>query len=111
MQKRRDLSIMESEGVRLRVYVNKRKKLILAPEVFEKFGGVSNETMQIKDGEFTKEIEKEVNEAMQEIINRWQPIFDNIPTEALFAERQRQVKNFSDFETVLTELVEEEYSK
>lgn len=111
MQKRRDLSIMESEGVRLRIYVNKRKKLILAPEVFEKYGGVSNETMQIKNGEFTKEIEKEVSEAMQEIINRWQPIFDNIPTEALFAERQRQVKNFSDFETVLTELVEEEYSK
>ena len=48
---------------------------------------------------------------MQEIIERWQPIFDNIPTEALFAERQRQVKNFSDFETVLTELVEEEYGK
>ena len=45
----------------MRVYVNKRKKLILAPEVFEKYGGVSNETMQIKDCEFTKEIEKEVN--------------------------------------------------
>lgn len=102
---------MESEGIRLRIYVNKQKKIILAPEVSEKYGGVSNETMQIKNGEFTKEIEKEVSEAMQEIINRWQPIFDNIPTEALFAERQRQVKNFSDFETVLTELVEEEYSK
>nr|WP_317430306.1 hypothetical protein [Streptococcus lutetiensis] len=95
----------------MRIYVNKRKKLILAPEVFEKYGGVSNETMQIKNGEFTKEIEKEVNEAMQEIIERWQPIFNNIPTEELFAERQRQVKNFSDFETVLTELVEEEYGK
>ena len=102
---------MESEGIRMRVYVNKRKKLILAPEVFEKYGGVSNETIQIKDGKFTAEIEKEVNEAMQEIIERWQPIFDNIPTEALFAERQRQVKNFIDFETVLTELVEEEYGK
>ena len=85
---------MESEGVRLRIYDNKRKKLILAPEVFEKYGGVSNETIQIKNGEFAKEIEKEVKEAMQEIIERWQPIFDNIPTEALFAERQRQVKNF-----------------
>ena len=95
----------------MRVYVNKRKKLILAPEVFEKYGGVSNETIQIKDGKFTAEIEKEVNEAMQEIIERWQPIFDNIPTDALFAERQRQVKNFIDFETVLTELVEEEYGK
>ncbi|MCH1618502.1 hypothetical protein [Streptococcus gallolyticus] len=95
----------------MRVYVNKNKKLILAPEVFEKYGGVSNETMQIKEGEFTKEIEKEVNEAMQAVIERWQPIFDNIPTEALFAERQRQVKNFSDFETVLTELVEEEFDR
>lgn len=102
---------MESEGVRLRVYVNKRKELILAPEYFEKYGGVSNETIQIKDGEFTKEIEKEVNEAMQEIIERWQSKIKELPLEALFVERQRQVKNFSDFETVLTELVEEEYGK
>lgn len=84
--------------------------MILAPEIFEKYGGVSNETIQIKNGEFSKEIEKEVNEAMQEIIDRWQPIFDNIPTEELFAERQRQVKNFIDFETVLTDLVEKEFS-
>ena len=95
----------------MRIYINKRKKLILAPEVFEKYGGVSNETMQIKDGKFTKEIEKEVSEAMQKIIERWQPIFDNIPTEALFAERQKQIQNFSDFETVLTEMVEEELGK
>lgn len=102
---------MESEGVRLRIYVNKRKELILASEYFEKYGGVSNETIQIKDGEFTAEIEKEVNEAMQEIIERWQPKIKELPLEALFAERQRQVKNFSDFETVLTELVEEEYGR
>ena len=95
----------------MRVYINKNKKIILAPEVFEKYGGVSNETIQIKDGEFTAEIEKEVKEAMQEIIDRWQPMFDNIPTEALFAERQRQVRAFNDFETVLTELVEEELRK
>lgn len=95
----------------MRIYVNKRKELILAPEYFEKYGGVSNETIQIKDGEFTAEIEKEVNEAMQEIIERWQPKIKELPLEALFAERQRQVKNFSDFETVLTELVEEEYGR
>ena len=95
----------------MRIYVNKRKKLILAPEVFEKYGGVSNETIQIKDGEFTAEIEREIEEAMQEIINRWQPIFDDIPTEALFAEKQRQVKSFNDFETVLTELVERNFNE
>lgn len=95
----------------MRIYVNKRKELILAPEYFEKYGGVSNETIQIKEGEFTAKIEKEVFEAMEEIIERWQPKIKDLPLEALFAERQRQVKNFSDFETVLTELVEEEYGK
>lgn len=94
----------------MRVYLNKRKELVLKMD-FEKFGGIANETIQIKNCEFTEEIEREVNEAMQEIIERWQPMFDNIPTEALFAERQRQVRAFNDFETVLTELVEEELRK
>ena len=94
----------------MKIYVNKRKELILKFD-FEKFGGIANETMQIKSGEFTKELEKEVNEAMQEIIERWQPIFDDIPTEALFAEKQRQVKSFNDFETVLTELVERGFNE
>ena len=94
----------------MRFYVNKRKELIFKMD-FEKFGGIANETIQIKNCEFTEEIEREVEEAMQEIIDRWQPMFDNIPTEALFAERQRQVRAFNDFETVLTELVEEELRK
>ena len=94
----------------MKIYVNKRKELILKFD-FEKFGGIANETIQLKSGEFTKEIEKEVNEAMQEIIERWQPIFDDIPTEALFAEKQRQVKSFNDFETVLTELVERSFNE
>ena len=94
----------------MRIYVNKRKELVLKFD-FEKFGGIANETIQIKNCEFTEEIEREIEEAMQEIIDRWQPMFDNMPTEALFAERQRQVRAFNDFETVLTELVEEELRK
>lgn len=95
----------------MKIYVNKHKELILASEKYEKFGGIANETIQIKNGEFAKEIEKEVNEAMQEIIERWQPFIDNIPTEELFAEKQRQVRAFNDFETVLTDLVEGEFSR
>ena len=95
----------------MRIYVNKKKQLILAPEVWEKYGGIPNETMQIKNGEFAKEIEREVSEAMQEIIERWQPIFDNIPTEALFAEKQKQIRKFSDYETTLTDLVEQSFNK
>ena len=94
----------------MKIYVNKRKELILKFD-FERFGGIANETIQLRSGEFTKELEKEVNEAMQEIINRWQPIFDDIPTEALFAEKQRQVKSFNDYETVLTELVERGFNE
>ena len=94
----------------MRIYINKRKELVLKFD-FEKFGGIANETIQIKNCEFTEEIEREIEEAMQEIIERWQPMFDNMPTEALFAERQRQVRAFNDFETVLTELVEEELRK
>ena len=95
----------------MKIYVNKHKELILAPEKYEKFGGIPNETMQLKNGEFTKEIEREVSEAMQEIIERWQPFIDNIPTEELFAEKQKQIRKFSDFEETLTCLVEGEFSR
>lgn len=95
----------------MRIYVNKHKELILAPEKYEKFGGVSNETIQIKNGEFAKEIEKEVSEAMQEIIERWQPFIETIPTEELFAEKQKQIRTLSDYETTLTDLLEKEFSR
>ena len=94
----------------MKIYVNKRKELILKFD-FERFGGIANETMQIKSGEFTKENEQEVNEAMQEIIERWQPFIETIPTEELFAEKQKQIKQFSDYETTLTDLVEGEFSR
>ena len=95
----------------MKIYVNKHKELVLAPEKYEKFGGVSNETIQIKNGEVAKEIEKEVNEAMQEIVERWQPFLDNIPVDELFAEKQKQIRKFSDYETTLTELVERGFNK
>ena len=95
----------------MKIYVNKHKELILAPEKYEKFGGIANETIQLKTSEFTKELEKEVNEAMQEIIERWQPFLDNIPTEELFAEKQKQIRKFSDYETTLTDLVEQSFNK
>ena len=94
----------------MKIYVNKHKELILKFD-YEQFGGIANETIQIKNGEFTAEIEREVEEAMQEIIERWQPMFDNIPTEALFAEKQRQVRSFSDFETALTNLIDGEFRR
>ena len=95
----------------MKIYVNKHKELILAPEKYEKFGGIANETIQLKNCEFTKELEKEINEAMQEIIERWQPFIDNIPVDELFAEKQKQIRKFSDYETTLTDLIETRFNK
>ena len=95
----------------MKIYVNKHKELVLAPEKYEKFGGISNETIQLKNGEFTKEIEREVSEAMQEIIERWQPFIENVPVDELFVEKQKQIRKFSDYETVLTELVERGFNE
>ena len=95
----------------MKIYVNKRKELILASEKYEKFGGIANETMQIKSGEFTKEIEQEIKEAMQEIIERWQPFLENVPVDELFAEKQKQIRKFSDYETTLTDLVEKKFNE
>ena len=95
----------------MKIYVNKHKELILAPEKYEKYGGIANETIQIKNGEFAKEIEREIEEAMQEIIERWQPFLDKVPVDELFAEKQKQIRKFSDYETTLTDLVEGEFSR
>ena len=94
----------------MKIYVNKHKELILKFD-FEKFGGIANETIQLKNCEFTKEIEQEVFEAMQEIIERWQPFIENVPVDELFAEKQKQIRKFSDYETTLTDLVEGEFSR
>lgn len=94
----------------MKIYVNKRKELILKFD-YEQFGGIANETIQIKNGEFAKEIEKEVNEAMQEIVERWQLFIETIPTEELFAEKQKQIRRFSDYETTLTDLVEQSFNE
>ena len=94
----------------MKIYINKRKELILKFD-FEQFGGIPNETIQLRSGEFTAELEREIGEAMQEIIERWQPFIDNIPTEELFAEKQKQIRKFSDYETTLTELVERGFNE
>ena len=94
----------------MRIYVNKNKKLIFKMD-FEKFGGIANETIQIKNCEFTDEIEREIEEAMQEIIERWQPFLENVQVDELFAEKRKQIRAFSDYETTLTDLVEGEFSR
>ena len=94
----------------MKIYMNKHRELILKFD-FERFGGIANETIRLKTSEFTKELEKEVNEAMQEIIERWQPFSEKVPVDELVAEKQKQIRKFSDYETTLTDLVEQSFNK
>ena len=94
----------------MKIYVNKRKELILKFD-FERFGGIANETIQLRSGEFTAELEREIEEAMQEIIERWQPFIENVPVDELFAEKQKQIRKFNDYETVLTDLLEKKFNE
>ena len=48
---------------------------------------------------------------MQEIIERWQPFLENVQVDELFAEKRKQIRAFSDYETTLTDLVEGEFSR
>lgn len=48
----------------MRFYVNKQKKLILAPDYNDRYGGISNTTIQLRTGKLTEAIEQEVGEAI-----------------------------------------------
>ena len=54
---------------------------------------------------------REVEEAMQEIIERWQPFLENVQVDELFAEKRKQIRKFNDYETTLTDLIEGEFSR
>lgn len=91
----------------MRVYVNKRGELILAPNYSEKYGGISDNTIQVQTGKFTDSIEKDVNEAMKKVVEKWQQIIDTIDIKVLFEEKNKQIKAFVDLETSLSDAIEE----
>ena len=93
----------------MRIYVNQKKQLTIAPDYFEKYGGSSLDTVQIRTGNVTRQIEEDVKLAMQSVIEKWQPLFNSIDIEPIFEEKKRQIRQFVDFESGLTEEVERMY--
>ncbi|HEP5951474.1 hypothetical protein [Streptococcus pyogenes] len=90
----------------MRVYVNKQKKLILAPDYNDRYGGISNTTIQLRTGKLTESIEQEVGEAILDIIKKYEPIFDTPIIDDLFREKEQAIRKMVDYDTALTELVE-----
>lgn len=90
----------------MRFYVNKQKKLILAPDYNDRYGGISNTTIQLRTGKLTEAIEQEVGEAILDIIKKYEPIFDTPIIDDLFREKEQAIRKMVDYDTALTEMVE-----
>lgn len=90
----------------MKCYVNKQKKLILAPDYNDRYGGISNTTIQLRTGKLTEAIEQEVGEAILDIIKKYEPIFDTPIIDDLFREKEQAIRKMVDYDTVLTEMVE-----
>lgn len=90
----------------MRIYLNQKNHLVLAPDYFEKYGGSAADTVQIRTGEVTKAIEEDVKKAVEGVIASWQPFFNKVDTTPIFEEKKCQVRQFIDFETKLTEEIE-----
>lgn len=95
----------------MRIYINKKNKLIIAPDYFEKFGGSPNNTIQILDSSITQKISKEVEEAVKAVIDKWQPFFESIDLSSLFEEQERQIRGTFDVNEALTKKIEENFNE
>ncbi|OHX26785.1 hypothetical protein BKX95_08460 [Streptococcus iniae] len=91
----------------MRIYVNKQRKLIIAPDYMDRYCGVSNITVQIRDGKLSKVINKEIEDAINFIIAKYEPLFDTPIVDGLFKEKERAIKQLADYDTLLTDMVEE----
>ncbi|CNB74575.1 TPA: hypothetical protein ACUJK1_001648 [Streptococcus agalactiae] len=90
----------------MRIYINKHKKMIIAPDYNDRYGGVSNVTIQIRDGKLSKEINQRINEAVNFIIKEYEPMFDTPIIDDLFREKEQEIRKMVDYDTALTEMVE-----
>lgn len=90
----------------MRIYVNKQKKLVIAPDYNDRYGGISNTTIQLRDGKLTETINSEIGDAIMFIIKKYEPIFDTPIIDDLFKEKEKAIRSLCDYDTVLTEMVE-----
>ncbi|MFT0832573.1 hypothetical protein VYP57_11355 [Streptococcus agalactiae] len=91
----------------MRICVNKQKKLVIEPDYNDRYGGVSNVTIQIKDGKLSNEINRRITEAIDFIIKEYEPLFDTPIVDEMFKEKEKAIRSLCDYDTALTEMVED----
>lgn len=90
----------------LRVYISKKNKLTIAPNVYTKWGSTATDNIQLKDCVFVENIISDINIEIQKIIDYYEQQLKDLDLKPFFEEKQRQIKQSYDYETALTELIE-----
>lgn len=92
----------------MRFYVNSKYELVCAPDYSDKFGDKTSYSLMINTCSFTKQIEEDINLAVEEVLKRYE---DKVPKELvkkLIEEHKRQVRVSYDTSSALTEAFEDE---
>ena len=92
----------------MRFYVNSKYELVCAPDYSDKFGDKTSYSLMINTCSFTRQIEEDINQAVEEVLKRYG---DKVPKELvkeLLEEQKRQVRASYDTSATLTEAFEDE---
>lgn len=90
----------------MKIYINKHKKMIIAPDYNDRYGGIFNVTIQLKDGKLSKEINRRIEEAINFIIQDYEPLLNTPIVDEIFKEKEQAIRKLMDYDTTLTEIVE-----
>lgn len=89
-------------------YVNSKYKLVCALDYSDKFGDKTSYSLMINTCSFTRQIEEDINQAVEEVLKRYE---DKVPKELvkeLLEEQKRQIRASYDTSSALTEAFENE---
>lgn len=89
----------------VRIYINKKNKLTIAPNIYTKWGSTATDNIQLKDCVLVENIISDINIEIQKIIDYYEQQLKDLDLKPFFEEKQRQIKQSYDYETALTEFI------
>lgn len=92
----------------MRFYVNSKYELVCAPDYHDKFGDTTSNSLMIHTCSFTRQIEEEINQAVEEVLKRYEHKVPKELVKKLLEEQQSQVRASYDTSATLTEAFENE---
>lgn len=97
-------SDLESEGLRLRIYVNKRRQLSVEFEYEDKRGGQFDTRVMLKESPLKEELKKDIYRAIDNVLEKYKDIVDTPIFDDLINRKEQDIRKMSDYDDEFTEL-------